>query len=62
MSSSENREMSAEVLDKPNEASKKYEEPLVEFKRDSTLEQFLVQKSGNETNAFTFMQILKCIY
>ena len=58
MSSGENKEMSAEVLDKPKEGSKKYEEPLVEFKRDSTLEQFLVQKSGNKIKAFSFMQIL----
>ena len=49
--------MSAEVLDKPNEASKKNEEALVEFKRDSTLEQFLLQKSGNKEKAFTFKQV-----
>ena len=50
--------MAAEVLDKPNEASKISEEPLVKFKRDSTLEQFLLQKTGDENKTFTFMQIL----
>ena len=47
-----------DVLDKPNEASKKDEEALVKFKTNSTLEQFLLQKSGNKEKAFTFKQIL----
>ena len=51
--------MAAEVLDKPNEVSKVSEEPLVKFKKDSTLEQFLLQKTG-DTNK-TFMQILNVL-
>ena len=47
-----------DVLDKPNEASKKDEEALVKFKTNSTLEQFLLQKTGNKEKAFTFKQIL----
>ena len=45
------------VLDKPNETSKKDEEALVKFKTNSTLEQFLLQKTGNKEK-FTFKQIL----
>ena len=47
-----------DVLDKTNEATKKDEEVLVKFKTNSTLEQFLLQKSGNKEKAFTFKQIL----
>ena len=45
------------ALDKPNEATKKDDEILVKFKTNSTLEQFLLQKTGNKEK-FTFKQIL----
>ena len=51
--------MTAVVLDKSNEVSKASEEPLVKFKKDSTLEQFLLQKTG-DTNK-TFMEILNIL-
>ena len=46
-----------DALDKPNEATKKDDEILVKFKTNSTLEQFLLQKTGNKEK-FTFKQIL----
>ena len=58
MSDGENQEVSTKVLSEPNEASKKCEEPLVEFKMGSALQQFLIRKSKNEIKAFTFQQIL----
>ena len=58
MSDGENQEVSTKVLSEPDEASKKCEEPLVEFKMGSALQQFLIRKSKNEIKAFTFQQIL----
>ena len=58
MSDGENREMSTKVLNEPNEGSKECQEPLVEFKKGSALEQFLIRKSENEIKTFTFQQIL----
>ena len=48
--------MTAVVLDKSNEISQASEEPLVKFKKDSPLEQFLLTKTG-DTNK-TCMEIL----
>ena len=51
--------MTAVVLDKPNEVSKASEEPLVKFKKDSTLEQFLLTKTGDANK--TCMEILNIL-
>ena len=41
-----------------SDGSKECQEPLVEFKKGSALEQFLIRKSENEIKTFTFQQIL----
>ena len=51
--------MTAVVLDKSNEVSKASEEPLVKFKKDSTLEQFLLTKTGDANK--TCMEILNIL-
>jgi len=51
--------MTAVVLDRLNEVSKASEEPLVKFKKDSTLEQFLLTKTGDANK--TCMEILNIL-
>jgi len=51
-----------QFLINPMKLFQKNEEALVKFKKDSSLEQFLLQKSGNKVKAFTFKQILVLLY
>ena len=64
MSDGENQEVSTKVLSEPDEASKKCEEPLVEFKMGSALQQFLIRKStvqvlalSQERSAYTHVLV-----